>query len=144
MISVSASVSSNSSLSFEARGLAFCRKTPHVNALKFTNEIYEILSRSWDMRVFWRKLAQASKRMLGHLHRSLYAKFQPSCYKTEKGDRGEGHVFSNAQKIQILWELVKLRTRRITNLSNKQTTNSSNYKLVELQTHRTLTIPYQT
>jgi len=37
------SVIFNSSLSFEARGLKFCIKTPHINAIIVTNQIFEIL-----------------------------------------------------------------------------------------------------
>jgi len=48
----SSSVTSNSSLCFEAIALKFCFKTPHINAIKVANQIFEILSWSRDIGVF--------------------------------------------------------------------------------------------
>jgi len=51
------SITSNSSLSFDARELKFCIQRLHISTKKDINQIFEILSEGWDMRDFLLDLA---------------------------------------------------------------------------------------
>jgi len=89
------SITSNSSHRFETRGLKLCIKTHHINAKKVQNQMFEIISGGWDMGVSqgkqvctcWRVYTWWASDIWGVYMQNF--KFQPSCFQTEGGERGD-------------------------------------------------------
>jgi len=97
------SCTSKSSLSLEATGLKFCLLTLYIYAKKVSNQIFKILYRGWDMRVFpgYAKSVPTglAHTLIGIYMRSLCGKFQHSDWGCKGHRRWEGLTDARDTKV---------------------------------------------